>query len=79
MVKKEKPAAVVMTNGKREIPHRLLSEYDIQTAQDIQESLKDLLGGTIKEIMETETTMWITKSQNAPIRTTPAKGTNPNV
>ena len=44
MVKKEKPSTVVMTDGKREIPRRLLSEYDIQTAQDIQEVLKDLLG-----------------------------------
>ncbi|MBM6733601.1 transposase, partial [Megasphaera stantonii] len=28
--------------------------YDIQSAEDIQEALKDLLGGTIKEMMETE-------------------------
>lgn len=43
---------VVMTEGKREIIRNLLSEYDIQSAQDIQEALKDLLGGTIKELME---------------------------
>lgn len=54
MVKKEKPPAIVMTDGKREIIRKLLSEYDIQTTQDIQEALKDLLGGTIKEMMETE-------------------------
>ena len=29
-----------------------MEEYDIQTAEDIQEALKDLLGGTIKEMME---------------------------
>ena len=31
---------------------QLLDEYDIQTAEDIQDALKDLLGGTIKEMME---------------------------
>ena len=29
-------------------------EYDIETAEDIQDALKDLLGGTIKEMMEAE-------------------------
>lgn len=43
-----------MTQGKRNIIHQLLEEYDIQTAEDIQDALKDLLGGTIKEMMETE-------------------------
>ena len=33
--------------GKRNIIHQLLEEYDIQTAEDIQEALKDLLGGTM--------------------------------
>ncbi|MDO5292098.1 MAG: IS256 family transposase [bacterium] len=33
---------------------QLLQEYDIQTAEDIQDALKDLLGGTIKEMMEAE-------------------------
>lgn len=41
-----------MTEGKRNIIHQLLEEYDIQTAEDIQDALKDLLGGTIKEMME---------------------------
>lgn len=31
-----------------------MEEYDIQTAEDIQDALKDLLGGTIKEMMEVE-------------------------
>ena len=39
---------------KRAIIHQLLDEYDIQTAEDIQDALKDLLGGTIKEMMEAE-------------------------
>ena len=38
---------VVMTDGKRQIIQQLLSEYEIETAEDIQEALKDLLGGTI--------------------------------
>lgn len=43
-----------MIDDKRNIIHQLLQEYDIQTAEDIQDALKDLLGGTIKEMMETE-------------------------
>jgi len=43
-----------MTEGKRNIIHQLLQEYDIQTAEDIQDALKDLLGWTIKEMMEAE-------------------------
>ena len=43
-----------MTEGKRNIIRQLLQEYDIESAQDIQEALKDLLGGTIKEMMEAE-------------------------
>lgn len=43
-----------MTDGKRQIIQQLLSEYEIETAEDIQEALKDLLGGTIKEMMEAE-------------------------
>lgn len=53
--KERKPVhKVVMTDGKRNIIHQLLEEYDIQTAEDIQDALKDLLGGTIKEMMEAE-------------------------
>ncbi len=55
MAKEKKPVhKVVMTDGKRSIIHQLLQEYDIQTAEDIQDALKDLLGGTIKEMMEAE-------------------------
>lgn len=53
---KEKKAnhKVVMTEGKRNIIRQLVEEYDIETAKDIQDALKDLLGGTIKEMMEAE-------------------------
>ena len=56
MAKKEKKPVhkVVMTEGKRQIIQQLLQEYDIETAEDIQDALKDLLGGTIKEMMEAE-------------------------
>ena len=55
MAEQKKPAhRVQMTEGKRNIIHQLLEEYDIQTAEDIQDALKDLLGGTIKEMMEVE-------------------------
>ena len=43
-----------MTDGKRDIIRQLLQEYDIQSAEDIQDALKDLLGGTMKEMMEAE-------------------------
>lgn len=55
MGKEKKPIhRVQMTEGKRNIIHQLLEKYDIQSAQDIQDALKDLLGGTIKEMMEAE-------------------------
>lgn len=52
--KKENIHKVKMTEGKRKIIQGLLQEYEIQTAKDIQEALKDLLGGTIKEMLEAE-------------------------
>ena len=42
------------TEGIRNIIQGLLQEYNIESAADIQEALKDLLGGTIKEMMEAE-------------------------
>lgn len=43
-----------MTEGKKVVIQGLLDEYDIQTADDIQEALKDLLSGTIQSMFETE-------------------------
>lgn len=56
MARREKKPVhkVVMTEGKRNIIQQLLQEYDIETSEDIQDALKDLLGGTIKEMMEAE-------------------------
>lgn len=47
---------VEMTEAKRNIVRQLLEEYEIETAKDIREALKDLLGNTIREIMEAEMT-----------------------
>lgn len=52
--RRKKVHKVSKTDGKRAIIHQLLDEYDIQTAEDIQDALKDLLGDTIKEMMEAE-------------------------
>lgn len=53
--KKKQPVHhVQMTDGKRAIIQQLFQEYDIASAEDIQDALKDLLGGTIKEMMEAE-------------------------
>ena len=43
-----------MTEGKRNLIQGLLQEYDIQSAEDIQDALKDLLSGTIQDMLETE-------------------------
>ncbi len=44
---------VQMIDAKRNIIQQFLQEHDIQSAENIQAALKDLLGGTIKEMMET--------------------------
>ena len=55
MAREKKPVhKVQMTEGKRKIIRQLLEEYEIVSAKDIHEALKDLLGGTIKEMMEAE-------------------------
>lgn len=43
-----------MSEGKRNIIAGLLQEYDIKSTEDIQDALKDLLGGTIQEMLEAE-------------------------
>jgi len=44
----------LMSEGKKNIIAALLQEYDIQSAEDIQDALKDLLGATIQEMLEAE-------------------------
>lgn len=43
-----------LSEGKRHIISSLIQEYDIQSAEDIQEALKDLLGGTIENMLKAE-------------------------
>ena len=45
---------VQMTEGKRKIIRQLLKEYGIESDRDIHKALKDLLGGTIQDMMEAE-------------------------
>jgi len=45
---------IKMNDTKRAIIGQLIEEYDIKNAKDIQEALKDLLGGTIQEMLEGE-------------------------
>ncbi len=52
--KKEVYKVKPLNENKKNIIAALIDEYDIETADDIQEALKDLLGGTIKSMMETE-------------------------
>ena len=54
MAKKEVYKIKPLTEGKKNIIASLIEEYDIETAEDIQEALRDLLGGTIKGMMEAE-------------------------
>ena len=86
MVKERKPVhKVQMTEGKRNIIRQLLQEYEIESAQDIQDALKDLLGGTIKEMMEAEmdrrqrwTTISVMKNLNALTAMITETATNPS-
>ena len=54
MAKKEVYKVEKLTEGKKNLINGLLQEYDIQDASDIQDALKDLLGGTIQEMLESE-------------------------
>ena len=52
--KKEVYKVKPLNENKKNIISALIEEYDIETADDIQEALKDLLGGTIKSMMESD-------------------------
>lgn len=43
-----------MTEGKKNIISSLLQEYDIKSAEDIQNALKDLLEGTLESMLQAE-------------------------
>ena len=52
--KKEVYKVKPLNENKKNIIAALIEEYNIETAEDIQEALKDLLGGTLKSMMEAE-------------------------
>ena len=66
MAKREKKPVhhVQMTEGKRSIIQQLFQEYDIESAQDIQDALKDLLGGTAVLLVINQDAGW----QKVPIQ-----------
>ena len=43
-----------MSEGKKNIITDLIKEYDIRTAKDIEDALRDLMDGTIQEMLEAE-------------------------
>ena len=52
--KKEVYKVQPLNENKKNIISALINEYGIETAEDIQTALRDLLGGTIKTMMEAE-------------------------
>ena len=43
-----------LTEGKQKVIKALFEEYDIESVKDIENALKELLGGTIQNMMESE-------------------------
>ena len=43
-----------MSEGKKNVIAMLLQEYDVHTAADLEDALKDLMGGTIESMLESE-------------------------
>ena len=43
-----------MSEGKKNIIAELIEKYDIRTAKDIEDALRDLMDGTIQEMLEAE-------------------------
>ena len=54
-----------LSEEKRNIIEQLVEMYDIKTAADIQEALKDLLGGTIQSMLETELSTQMQEQEEA--------------
>ena len=54
-----------LSEEKRNVIGQLIEMYDIKTAKDIQEALKDLLGGTIQSMLETELSAQIQEREEA--------------
>ena len=50
---------------KLELMQKIIEEYDVQTTKDLQEALKDLLGGTIQTMLEQEIDTQIEEREQA--------------
>ena len=50
MSKKEVYKVGELTEGKQELIRRLVEKYDIKSAADLHEALKELLGGILKSM-----------------------------
>lgn len=69
-----------MTEGKRNIIQGLLQEYEIESAEDIQDALKDLLFGTIQGMLESEMNDILAMANtNVPKNTTTAMAQSQNL
>jgi len=69
-----------LTAEKREIISKLLETYNVKTTADIQKALKDLLGGTIQEMLETELDIHMgygKSEQNGEVKTNYRNGYKP--
>ena len=54
-----------LSEEKRNVIGQLIEMYDIKTAADVQDALKDLLGGTIQSILEAELDQQIEEREEA--------------
>jgi len=69
-----------VSEEKRNIIRELLETYDIKSTGDIQNALKDLLGGTIQEMLEAELDIhmgYVKSEQNGEARTNYRNGYKP--
>lgn len=60
-----------MGEGKKKIIAGLIGEYDIRTAKDIEDALKDLMGGTIHSNTPPCTVSQPNSGQNPPSTAAP--------
>ena len=49
-----RPRKTFVDEGKKKVIDYLIEEYEVKTPQDIQAELRDLLGPTIQNILESE-------------------------
>jgi putative transposase len=60
-----RPRKKLVSEGKAKLIEQLMAEYDIETPQNIEAALRDLLGGTIQNMMESEIEEQMVQTQKA--------------